>query len=102
MFDEPFGMVTIESLACGTPVIGLDSGATSEIIEHDETGIILAINNEPAIVSGLANAMLDITKLDRHACRKSFETRFTLDRMCQEHLQIYEDLAKPGRTVVTK
>src|SRR5690606_24948161 len=40
-FEEPFGMVTIESLACGTPVIGLSSGATGEIIEHGVTGCII-------------------------------------------------------------
>lgn len=89
VFDEPFGMVTIEALACGTPVIGLDSGATSEIIKHGKTGLIVSKTNEDAIIKGLAASMLHVANIDRRVCRRAFETSFTLHRMCQEHLNIY-------------
>ena len=80
-FDEPFGMVTIEALACGTPVIGTPSGATPELIHDGETGYIVAPEN---IVSKLNE--LDI--IDRQACRRDFEQRFTLERMAEEHQTI--------------
>ena len=94
VFDEPFGMVTIEALACGTPVIGLDSGATSEIISHGKTGFIVPNVNEQAVVNGLAMAMQDAPSLSRRACRQAFETRFTLERMCRAHLTVYDKLTK--------
>lgn len=90
IFEEPFGMVTIEALACGTPVIGIDSGATAEIITPGETGLIIRKSNEPEIVAGLAQAMAETGSLSRQACRKLFEQHFTLERMCTEHLQLYK------------
>ena len=94
LFDEPFGMVSIEALACGTPVIGLDSGATPEIITHGENGLIVKKADEPTMVANLALAMRDAGKLDRAAARASFEARFTLWRMCAEHLAMYKTLTK--------
>ena len=85
-FEEPFGMVNIEALACGTPVIGLDSGAIPEIIEDGVNGITVAKDDD------LADALSQIPKINRQACRKSFEDRFTLDRMCAEHLAAYKKL----------
>lgn len=100
LFDEPFGMVTIESFACGTPVIALDSGALPEVIEQNHTGYI--INkiyahhtrelDESAIIYGLAEALRRLPQITRANCRKAYETRFTLARMCQEHLDIYTKL----------
>lgn len=94
LFDEPFGMVTIEALACATPVIGLRSGAIPEIITHGENGLLVQKSNERTMVADLALAMRDASRLDRGAARAAFEARFTLDRMCAEHLQLYRELAK--------
>jgi glycosyltransferase involved in cell wall biosynthesis len=88
-FDEPFGMVVIESLACGTPVIGLDSGAIPEIIRNGVTGI-LAPKDEA--VQGIAAAIPKALALNRRACRQDFESRFTIQRMCSEHLAAYRQL----------
>ena len=82
-FDEPFGMVMIEALACGTPVIGLPSGAIPEVIKDGVTGFV---------TKDLADAIAKIHTIDRHACRAEFEERFTLRRMCQEHLGVYTQL----------
>ncbi|PLS81024.1 hypothetical protein CYG49_03315 [Candidatus Saccharibacteria bacterium] len=109
-FEEPFGMVMIESLACGTPIIGLDSGAIPEVIEDGKTGIIVqkqlqditatngnALDRE-ATVAAFTKAIEGIEHLDRGVCRISFERRFTLDRMVKEHLQAYQRLVtgSPG------
>jgi glycosyltransferase involved in cell wall biosynthesis len=94
LFDEPFGMVIIEALACATPVIGLRSGAIPEIITHGENGLLVQKSNERTMIADLALAMRDASRLDRGAARAAFEARFTLDRMCAEHLQLYRELAK--------
>ncbi|MDB5165566.1 MAG: hypothetical protein JWM00_456 [Candidatus Saccharibacteria bacterium] len=91
-FAEPFGMVTIESLACGTPVIGLDIGATTEIIEDGKTGFI--VNSQTSDIAGeLIKAMTRLDSLQRTDCRDAFEKRFTLDRMAREHSELYTKLA---------
>jgi glycosyltransferase involved in cell wall biosynthesis len=94
LFDEPFGMVIIEALACATSVIGLRSGAIPEIITHGENGLLVQKSNERTMIADLALAMRDASRLDRGAARAAFEARFTLDRMCAEHLQLYRELAK--------
>ena len=97
-FEEPFGMVMIESLASGTPVIGLDSGAIPEVIRDGETGFVVPKVvqgkqiDEARTASGLAEAMVKIDRIDRRACRRDFESRFTLDRMVLDHFELYKRL----------
>lgn len=92
-FDEPFGMVLIEALACATPVIGLDSGAIPEVIKHEKTGLVVAKSeDETQTITRLAGAIKQIETVDRAACRAAFEQRFTLDRMVDEHLSVYRKL----------
>ena len=93
-FDEPFGMVLIEALACGTPVIGLDSGAIPEVIKDGQTGFVVPKADEAEMVDGLSKAIGRIGQIDRHSCRADFESRFTLERMCHEHLAAYEALLR--------
>lgn len=94
LFDEPFGMVMIEALASGTPLIGLDSGAIPEIItEHN--GILMKKSDDDAkTINQLAKALENIHRIDRNACRRDFEQRFTLERMCSEHANLYKKLIK--------
>ncbi|MDB5178312.1 MAG: hypothetical protein JWN01_255 [Patescibacteria group bacterium] len=93
LFEEPFGMVMIEALACGTPVIGLDSGAIPEVIRDGETGVLVRkAADEATIAQGLADAIGRVGAIDRRACRRDFEARFTLDRMGREHLGVYNTL----------
>ena len=87
LFNEPFGMVTIEALASGTPVIGLDHGATPEIIEHGHNGFI-------AEEDKIADYLDRIDEIDRQICRQTFEEKFTLDRMTHEHAELYKKLVK--------
>ncbi len=91
-FDEPFGMVTIESLACGTPVIGLDRGATPELIIDGQNGFVVAYANDNQAASDIAVKLQSIDQIDRSMCRSSFETHFTNQRMAGEHAALYRRL----------
>jgi len=92
LFDEPFGMVMIEALASGTPLIGLDSGAIPEIIT-ETNGIVVAKDaEENKTIDELAQAIQNIDRIDRATCRHDFESRFTIERMCAEHYTLYKKL----------
>lgn len=94
IFDEPFGMVMIEALASGTPIIGLDSGAIPEII-NDKNGILVKKSNSNlTTINKLSKAIKQIDDINRQDCRDDFEARFTLNRMCSGHAEIYRKLTK--------
>ncbi len=82
-WPEPFGMVMIEALACGTPVISTPCGAAPEIVEHGRTGFLAAT---PAEVAAAIDA---VGRLDRVACRESVADRFSIERMVRGYLDIY-------------
>jgi glycosyltransferase involved in cell wall biosynthesis len=84
-WDEPFGMVTIEALACGTPVIGTPRGATPEIID-DRVGRLAADED------GLVDAVASVHRVDRSSCRRRVEERFSTERMVRDHLSLYGSL----------
>jgi len=94
IFEEPFGMVIIESLASGTPVIGLDSGAIPEIINGKNGIVIKKSASDNVMVKRLVHAISQIEKIDRKACRADFEHRFTTDLMCKRHAEAYKKLTK--------
>jgi glycosyltransferase involved in cell wall biosynthesis len=83
-WPEPFGLVMIEAMACGTPVIAYDGGAVSEVIKEGQTGFI-AKNVEDA-----AEAVQRVPELSRAHCRKVFEKRFTVTRMARDYVKIYK------------
>jgi len=83
-FDEPFGLVMAEALACGTPVVGLNSGSIPEVVRDGETGFV--VKN----AGGLTVALREVETLDRKLCRADFEKRFTLERMVTEHHRVYK------------
>ena len=81
---EPFGLVMIESLACGTPVIATNRGSVSEVIVHGEHGFIVNTWQEAA------EAISRIPAISRSACRKRVEEHFTLKHMVDGYEQVYE------------
>ena len=83
-WPEPFGIVMIEAMACGTPVIAFPRGSAPEIIEEGITGFIV-----PG-VDAAVNALKSIEALDRRMCRTRFEQRFTDKRMTKDYLAIYK------------
>jgi glycosyltransferase involved in cell wall biosynthesis len=86
-WPEPFGLVMIEALACGTPVIAYRRGSVPEVIEDGVTGFIVD-ELEDAI-----EAARRVDDIDRRRCRALFEARFTADRMARDYLRVYETLA---------
>lgn len=93
-FQEPFGMVIIEALACGTPVIGLASGAIPEIINDGVTGFVVPkSDDEQTMIDCLAQAISKLDAIDRRACREDFEARFTLEHMAKRHHTMYLKLS---------
>ncbi len=92
IFDEPFGMVMIEALASGTPLIGLNSGAIPEIINKNNGILVSKQSNEIETINQLADAIGKLSTIDRRLCRQDFESRFTIERMCQEHIKAYQKL----------
>jgi len=87
-WPEPFGLVMIEALSCGTPVIAFNRGAVPEVIEHGLTGFI--VEDEAAAIE----AVRRLDHLDRSAVRARFEQRFTAQRMAQDYLRTYRSLAQ--------
>ncbi|MCU1353030.1 MAG: glycosyl transferase group 1 [Acidimicrobiales bacterium] len=83
-WDEPFGMVMIESLACGTPVVATRRGAASEIVDDGSTGFLC--DDDASFVTALHAA----PTLDRRACRASVARRFSVERMVGDHIAVYE------------
>jgi glycosyltransferase involved in cell wall biosynthesis len=83
---EPFGLVMIEAMACGTPVIAFRCGSVPEVIEDGLTGFVVD-NEEQA-----AAASRRLHDLDRSEIRHAFDRRFTARRMAEDYLRIYRDL----------
>ncbi|HEY3800324.1 MAG TPA: glycosyltransferase family 4 protein [Caulobacteraceae bacterium] len=88
-WPEPFGLVMIEAMACGTPVLAFRSGSSPEVIDHGVTGLL--VEDEDAAVRAFA----DIQALDRREVRRRFDRRFSATAMARGYLDVYADrLAK--------
>jgi glycosyltransferase involved in cell wall biosynthesis len=90
-WPEPFGMVLIEALACGTPIIARRRGSVPEVVMHGHTGFLGETERE------LVDAVARAPELSRAACRMEFERRFTVATMTEGYLALYERVCA-GRT----
>jgi len=90
-WPEPFGLVLIEALACGTPVLAYRRGSIPEIIEDGITGFVCDG------LDGMARAIKRIPEIDRHRCRWAFEHTFSVERMARDYLQVYEQVLSSTR-----
>ena len=93
-WPEPFGLVMIEAMACGTPVIAFNHGSVPEIVEHGVSGFI--VEDEDGAIS----AVHRLGELSRATVRGRFDTRFTARRMAEDYLDIYRSLAGEDRSVL--
>jgi glycosyltransferase involved in cell wall biosynthesis len=85
---EPFGLVMIESMATGTPVIGMNLGSVPEVIAHGKTGFVC--NSLGEMIEVIPNAL----KLDRQTCREYVVSRFSVETMTDEYERVYELVLK--------
>jgi glycosyltransferase involved in cell wall biosynthesis len=92
---EPFGLVMIESMACGTPVVAFENGSVPEVLENGVTGFI--VHNELQAVEAVGRAIA----LDRDRIRAEFDRRFTARRMAENYISVYSRLAKAFRRAGT-
>jgi glycosyltransferase involved in cell wall biosynthesis len=86
-WPEPFGLVMIEALACGTPVVAFRGGSVPEIIDHGTTGFIVET------VEHAIEATRRIDEIDRARCRAVFDERFAVSRMAADYVRLYQQLA---------
>jgi glycosyltransferase involved in cell wall biosynthesis len=91
-WPEPFGLVMIEAMACGTPVLAFRCGSVPEVIEDGLTGKV--VDSEEEAVA----ALLEILSYDRRAVRRRFEERFTAARMARGYVSAYRKLLRNGTT----
>src|SRR5580692_8309551 len=91
---EPFGLVMIESMACGTPVVAFENGSVPEVLENGVTGFI--VHDERGAIEAVPQALA----LDRNRIRAEFDRRFTARRMAQNYVSVYSRLMKARRPAV--
>jgi glycosyltransferase involved in cell wall biosynthesis len=90
-WPEPFGLVMIEALACGAPVIAWRHGSVEEVIDHGKTGFVCTD------VADAVQAVRELDRIDRARCRAEFEERFTADRMARDYVALYAQLCEARR-----
>jgi hypothetical protein len=94
-WPEPFGLVMIEAMSCGTPILAYRAGSVPEIIDEGVTGMIVDNIDQARI------ALVQVAALDRRKVRSRFEERFTARRMAKDYVRVYRGLvrhaAQPGR-----
>ena len=91
-WSEPFGLVMIEAMACGTPVVAFRRGSVPEVVDDGVTGFIVDSIDEGA------SALEKIQHFDREHCRKVFEERFSVERMARDYVRVYEKLLSTRRS----
>jgi glycosyltransferase involved in cell wall biosynthesis len=87
-WPEPFGLVMLESLACGTPIIAYRRGSVPEVLQDGVTGFLVED------VAAAAAAVHRLSAVDRRQCRQAFEARFSATRMALDYLDVYSRLAR--------
>lgn len=90
-WQEPFGLVMIEAMACGTPVIAFDRGSVREVIKDCKTGFIVKNTKE------MTKAIKKIDQIDRKECRKWVEKKFSLEKMIDEYEKVYYEILKRAK-----
>ena len=87
-WEEPFGLVVIEALATGTPVVAFQRGSMPEIIQEGKTGFLVKTTQD------MVGAISRVVDLDRRECRKVVEQRFSIERMVADYEQVFEEAVR--------
>jgi glycosyltransferase involved in cell wall biosynthesis len=88
LWDEPFGIVMAEAMACGTPVIGLSRGAVPEVVDHGVTGFVVHD------VDGIISCVARLSEIDRFACRSRAVRMFSDHSLVDAYLDVYREMLK--------
>jgi len=88
LWEEPFGIVMAEAMACGTPVIGFRRGAVPEVVTHGETGFVVDD------IDQMVSAVTEVAAINRGAVRRRTEEHFSDDRICDEYLTVYRAIVR--------
>lgn len=92
-WEEPFGLTSIEAMACGTPVIAISRGSMPEIIKHEKTGYLVGSVGE------MIEAVRKVNKIDRRACREHTKAHFSLKQMIDNYERAYFDALSKSSSV---
>jgi len=91
-WEEPFGLVMVEAMACGTPVIAFNRGSVPEVVKDKKTGFV--VNN----INEAVKAVKKIDQIKREDCRKWVEEKFTVERMVDEYEKVYYEVLKKSKS----
>ena len=86
-WEEPFGMVVVEAMAAGTPVLTYPRGAMPELVKHEETGYLVSAEDE------MVEAIHRVERLDRKRCRAWVQERFSVEQMVEGYERLYQKVA---------
>lgn len=95
-WHEPFGLIMVESMACGTPVIAFDRGSVSEVVKNGKTGFVVPFKNKRGKknIEGIVRAVKNISQIKRSDCRKWVEQKFSYQKMTDKYEKLYYQLSK--------
>lgn len=85
-FEEPFGLSVVEAMACGTPVVAFNKGSMPELIENGKNGFLVETVDEAVLAIG------KISEIDRQCCRDIVEKRFSVERMVDDYIKVYQQI----------
>lgn len=85
-FDEPFGLAVAEAMACGTPVVAMKRGSMPELLVDGKTGFLVQSADEAL------SSVQRLSEIDRSVCRRHVEEHFTVDRMVQRYIEVYQKI----------
>jgi glycosyltransferase involved in cell wall biosynthesis len=95
-WEEPFGLIMVESMACGTPVIVFDRGSAKEVVKDKKTGFVIPFLNEEGEKNfeGLIKAIKKIKEIKREDCRKWVKNKFSIEKMVKNYEKVYHEILK--------
>jgi len=93
-WNEPCGLVMIEAMACGTPVVGTDRGSINELVEHGKTGFVIPFGDEDEIVKNIEESIGNIDMISPMDCRRRVEENFTIEKEADNYLNLFRRIKR--------
>ncbi len=93
-YEEAFGLTMTESMACGTPVIAVHRGSVPEVVEDGQTGFVIPVGGDDAVVEAARQALVRVDALDRQQVRATVQRRFDTERMVEGYERTYKTISR--------